>query len=262
MKKYHIFESLFLSFYSKPLYQDVAKEWRGLALGYLLLVIAICWLPYSYDFHRFINQFSSQMLPGIVQQFPNITIKAGQLSIDRPLPYAIKEPGNGATLILFDVAEKHPSMDKLDAYALVTQNKVMVRDDSSPVHKVTTYSLAKLDDTALTQSQIKTFGERFVLASSILMYPLAVLISFVYRLLQVLIFGALGLVFAHLFQIKLLYKTSVRLAVVALTPMLFLSTLVDYLGLFRLAHIWLFGLLAVGYLAYAVHAQKEVEGQA
>ena len=67
------------------------------------------------------------------------------------------------------------------------------------------------------------------------------------------------MLFASLFRVQLAYKASIRLAVVALTPMLFLSTLVDYFGLFRWAHILLFGLLIVGYIAYAVYAQRETD---
>src|SRR5687767_6561038 len=146
MKKHHILESIFLSFYSKSLYQDVARGWKGLALGYLLLVMAICWLPFSYDFHRFLNHYSSQILPGVIEQVPTITINKGKLSIDKPVPYAIKQPGDGFTLIMFDTSGKYTSLDQLHALALITQDKVVVRDVSASIPKTTAYSLSKFED--------------------------------------------------------------------------------------------------------------------
>jgi hypothetical protein len=258
MKKYHIFEALFLSFYSKSLYQDVAKQWKGLALGYFLLVIAICWLPFSYDFHRLLNHFSAQMLPGIVAQVPTITLEKGKLSIDRPVPYLIKEPGDDMPMVLFDTSGNKVSMDGVNAYVLVTQNKVMVRDNTSPVPKVTSYSLSKLDDMHLKPSQFSEFAKKVIFYSSVLMYPLSALISFAFRLLQALVFGGLAMMIASLFRTKLAYQQGVRIAVVALTPMLFISTLADYFNLpYWHSYGWFFEIsLSIGYLIYAVNAQR------
>ena len=258
MKKYHIFESLFLSFYSKPFYQAVAQKWKGLALGYFLLVIAICWLPFSYDFHRLLNHFSAQMLSGIVAQVPNITLVKGKLSIDKPVPYLIKEPGDGAPMVLFDTSGKQVSMDGVNAYILVTQDKIMLRDNTSPVPKVTTYSLSKLDDMHLQPWQFAEFAKKVVFFSSVLMYPLSVLISFICRLLQAFIFGGFAMMIASWFRIKLYYQPAVRIAVVALTPMLFISTLADYFNVPLWHHYGLFFelVLSIGYLIYAVHSQR------
>ena len=45
MKRYSIFHPLVLSFFSKSLYRDVGKNWRGTGLLYLLLIIALLWIP-------------------------------------------------------------------------------------------------------------------------------------------------------------------------------------------------------------------------
>lgn len=255
MKKYHIFESLFLSFYSKPLYQNVAREWKGLGLLYLLLVLAICWLPFSYDFHRFIIQLSSQILPGVIEQMPAMTLSKGKLSIDKPVPYSIKEPGDGATLVIFDTSGKYTSLDNLNAYMLITQDKMIIRKASDP-KSTTTYSLSKLQDGTFTRAQFADLANRVIFLSSVLMYPISVLISFIYRFLEALLLGGLGLLFANLYRVQITYKTSIRLAVVALTPVLFLMTLIEYFS-WPISYIgWLVALLTVGYLGYAVHAQR------
>lgn len=259
MKKHHILESLFLSFYSKSLYQDVAKEWKGLALGYLLLVMAICWLPFSYDFHQFLNQYSSQILPDVVKQIPIITIAKGKLSIDKPEPYIVKQPGDGVTLIVFDTSGRYTSLDQVNTLVLATQDKVMVRDNIGSTSKVTIYSLAKFKDTVISKADIAYVADRIVFWSSVLMYPISVIVAFVYRLLEALILGGAGVLFAHLIHVKLTYQTTARLAVVALTPILILSTLIEYFSL-PVPQLTLIGsLLAIGYLGYAIQAQKEIE---
>lgn len=259
MKKHHILESIFLSFYSKSLYQDVAREWKGLALGYLLLVMAICWLPFSFDFHRFLNQYSSQILPGIVTQFPTITIAKGKLSIDKPVPYFIKQPGDGLTLIVFDTSGKYTSLDQISAFALVTQNKIMVQEQGAPASKFSTYSLDKFHDTTISKANVHYVADKVVFWSSVLMYPIAVIIAFVYRLLQILLLAGISLLFASLYRIPLTYRAAIRLAVVAFTPMLILATLVEYFVL-PIPYLGVFSaLLVVGYLGYAVYAQKEIE---
>lgn len=45
MKNYSVFHPLYLSFFSKSLYQDVAKNWKGTGLAYLLLLLALAWVP-------------------------------------------------------------------------------------------------------------------------------------------------------------------------------------------------------------------------
>lgn len=256
MKKYHIFESLFLSFYSKPFYREVAQTWKGLGLLYLLLVLAICWLPFSYDFHRFLNQFSSEFLPGIVEQMPTMTISKGKLSIDKPSPYTIKLPGSSSGFMVFDTSISG-SVSSLPADILLTQDKLIFNSrmwggDS----KATIYPLSKLNDGTITRAQFREGTNKLVYLSSILMYPLSVIFSFLYRLAQAALLGFIGLLFAYLFQVTLTYKTAVRLSVVALAPMLFITTLIEYFGWPVFYLPWVSALMAIGYLAYAVRAQQ------
>ena len=257
MKKYHIVESLFLSFYSKSLYQDVAREWKGLALGYLLLVMAICWLPFSYDFHRFLNQWSSQVLPEVVKQAPNITISKGKLSIDKPVPYALKEPGDGATLVMFDTSGKYTSVEQANALVLVTADNLIIRDRR--VGKSTTYShdsLTKGGEVKISKADFNYITDKVVFWMSVLMYPVSVFIAFVYRFLEALLLGGMGLLVAKFLHIPLDYRASVRLAIVALTPMLIVTTLMEYFS-WPVSYVSVLSvILAVAYLLYAVYAQK------
>lgn len=254
MKKYSILESMALSFYAKSLYQDVANAWKGLAVGYLLFVMTICWLPFSYDFHRFLNQFSVEMLPQLIHQVPNITIHQGKLSIDKLSPYAIRQPGDGFTLAMFDTSGRYTSLEKLNTLALVTADQLMIRTGES--EKTTVYSLSHVKDVVITKADISALADKVVFWSSVLMYPISVLIAAAYRLLEAFLLGGAALLMAKLMTVEMTYLTAVRLAVVALTPSLLISTLIEYLGnpgtIYRMMSV----LLTLGYLSYAVLAQK------
>lgn len=42
MRQYRVWQGLWLSFYSKKLYQNIDHQWRGIGVGYLLMVCGIC----------------------------------------------------------------------------------------------------------------------------------------------------------------------------------------------------------------------------
>jgi hypothetical protein len=255
MKKYHIFETLFLSFYSKALYRNVAEVWRGFGLVYLLLVLAICWLPFSYDFQRFLTHLSSQILPKIVTQMPTMTFSKGKLSIDRPVPYMITMPGNGAHLAVIDTSGRLTSFRQVNSYALITQGELMIKDTSTG--EIKSYPFTKIADSTITRHQFKEYLDKIVFMSSILMYPLSVLISVFYRFLQACVLGLIGLLIAYLFRVKITYKTSIRLAVVAFTPMLFIATLVEYFSWPIPFFKFIAALLVLGYLTFAIYSASD-----
>jgi hypothetical protein len=93
--------------------------------------------------------------------------------------------------------------------------------------------------------------------------PIAYLVlligSFVFRAIQVLIYALIGLLFANLLQASISYKTLMRLAAVAITPVLVLDLILEFLPI----HIplwWFLGIVVgLGYLFFAVKSNTEVE---
>ena len=86
---------------------------------------------------------------------------------------------------------------------------------------------------------------------------------FIYRLVQMLIYALVGMIFANIVKANLEYVTLVRLAAVSITPVIILNAVrrmldisVPYIGLLSF-------LIAMGYLFFAVKASAEQEaGQA
>ena len=92
-----------------------------------------------------------------------------------------------------------------------------------------------------------------------LAFPFAVLGSFIYRVLQALLYGLIGLLFANSLKAKLDYSATLRLAVVAVTPAIWLATLLELTGE-SLPYFWILSfVLAMAYLFYGVKANTEPE---
>jgi hypothetical protein len=94
-------------------------------------------------------------------------------------------------------------------------------------------------------------------------YPAALLVSYVYRILQVLIYASIGLLFAHLLKAPLEYPELLRLSSVAVTPAIVADTLRSTAGVGSSLLWWFFCfLLSMGYLLFAVRANATAEPRA
>ena len=92
MKRYSIFHPLVLSFFSKSLYRDVAKHWRGTGLLYLFIILALIWIPSIIKGQLATSAWVDGDSKEITKQIPAITISKGQVSTDVTTPYFIKDP--------------------------------------------------------------------------------------------------------------------------------------------------------------------------
>ncbi|MCC7259790.1 MAG: DUF1189 family protein, partial [Alphaproteobacteria bacterium] len=84
--------TLYLSFYSKPLYRYVAREWEGFPFGYLLLLALIALVPTTFLTTAALTRYLEKDGAYIIEQIPAIQITQGKVSIDAPQPYLIYSP--------------------------------------------------------------------------------------------------------------------------------------------------------------------------
>jgi len=76
---YSAFETLYLSFYSRDLYQDIARNRKGLCLPYLLLLLMFYWTPEMMNMHQAVSEFIADEAPQYIEQVPVITISRVRL---------------------------------------------------------------------------------------------------------------------------------------------------------------------------------------
>lgn len=255
-KKYSIFHIPVLSFFSKEFYRDVGLRWKGVNFLYLFLVTAICLLPTTIKMYITFANFVNNEAPAVVEQVPEITINDGKVSINEPQPYYIKDPENGDILVIVDTTGQITSLEGTDALCLLTDNKLVTRKSE---FENRTYDLSNVRTFAVDSERITGWlqiARKFLV---VVVYPLALLSSYLFRIVQALIYAAIGLLFASWCKVTLTYATLLRLAVVAMTPCLLAKTI------FGIADIRLpcftsliFLVITLAYLFFAVKANSEI----
>ena len=259
MKRYSIFHPLVMSFYSPSLYRDVADHWTGVGFLYLLLLLSLCWIHPMVRLHYIATGLFETLGPAVLDQVPTISIRQGEVSLSEPQPYTIEVPGGLAPLAVIDTTGQ-TTAESTQAFLLLTKRQAIVRKNP---HETRTYDLSGIQDLTVDRTTVKRLLDGCRRWLSILAYPAAVLGSYVYRILQVLIYASIGLLFAHLLKAPLEYPALLRLSSVAVTPAIVADTLRGAAGIGSSLTWWfLCFMLSMGYLLFAVRVNSPAEPEA
>lgn len=141
-RKYSIWNALVLSFYSRDLYADVGRAWKGTGYVYLVLILAIVSFFYAVDF-----QFAAiDKVPGFAEKVPEFQIVNGQFSTSALQPYIW---GSSESAIVFDTTGKIKTLDQIPgagemgSFLLVTKTQVLTRRHRFGQTEEKTFELAK-----------------------------------------------------------------------------------------------------------------------
>ncbi len=256
MRRYSVFHPLILSFFSRSLYRDVGKHWRGTGLLYLLFILALVWIPtmikWQITFSTWVDGDSKE----ITKQIPAIRISKGRVSTDVTTPYFIKDPKTGTDMAIIDTTGEYETLENTDARFLLTESKLSVRKNATESR---TYDLSGVQsfyvDRLNVESWLVTVRRWFIP----ILYPLAVIFSFILRAIQILVYALVGLLFAGILHVKLSFKALMRLAAISITPVLLLNLLFEFVPA-RIPWWSLIGVvIALAYLFFAVKVNAEPE---
>ncbi|HEY9713100.1 MAG TPA: DUF1189 family protein, partial [Chroococcales cyanobacterium] len=104
MKKYPAWQAPVLCWFAADFYKDVAVNWRGVAFGYLFLLALVCWSLMGARWYAFFSSAFSAARP-VIEQFPTMKFKDGELSIDKPSPTKIKTADGSQVVVVFDTSD-------------------------------------------------------------------------------------------------------------------------------------------------------------
>jgi hypothetical protein len=255
MRRYTYFHGLILSFFSKSFYQDVAANWKGIGYLYMAVMLTLLWIPTVIKVQRELSSFVNKDSVAITKQIPPIKIRNGVVSTDVPQPYFITNPEDGTPIVIIDTTGKYKTLEDTPARMLVTKNTVVAKSNTD----TRIYDLATVQSFDIDQARVDgwlAMGKQWFLA---VFYPLAVLFSFIFRAIQILVYALIGLAFATMLHVKLDYKTLMRLAAVAITPVLVIDLLME----FSPVKIPLWSILGIGvglgYLFFAIKSSGQPE---
>lgn len=219
-----MFHIPYMSFYSGDLYWDVCHNWKGVGFLYLFLLLAVCWIPRAITIQGVVAALVETEAPPIVAQIPLISIAGGEASTDVNQPYTIVDPKTLKELAIIDTTGQIVTLTEQEANVLVTKKELIVRRSD-----LDTRSLRFDPNFDFTLDQYIVTGWLGTLRRVVGMfiYPVALLGSWFFRVIQVLIYALIGLQFARILQSRRTYNALLRLSVVAITPAIMVQTILD-----------------------------------
>jgi hypothetical protein len=256
MRQFSFFHALYLSFFSKALYQDVGRQWKGIGFLYLLFLLAAAWLPAILQMHFALARFASEAAPQFLRDLPRITITNGVVVTDPPGPHIFKDPETGKPFMIIDTSVDLPNLDELEGDAVyLTRSKLVMLQERRGQTRI--HDLSGVREFEVTREDVEEWVRVAASIGALVLYPFLLVFSWVYRIVQALLYGAIGLAFARGASPPLEYGTLLRLAAVAVTPAVLVDTAKDLAGL-TIPFWWLICfLVAMAYLHFAVEAAKE-----
>ncbi|MCH8216703.1 MAG: DUF1189 family protein [Planctomycetes bacterium] len=222
MKRYSMFHVPYMSFYSGDLYWDVCHNWKGVGFLYLFLLLAVCWIPRAITIQGDVAAFVETEAPPIVTQIPQITVAGGEASADVNQPYAIVDPMTKKELAIIDTTGQITSLTEQEANILVTKKELIVRRTNLDTRSL---PFDPDIDFTLDQHKVTRWLNTLRRVTAVWIYPLALLGSWFFRVIQLLIYALIGLQFARSLHSRRTYDSLLRLSAVAVTPAIIVNTI-------------------------------------
>jgi len=160
-----------------------------------------------------------------MSRIPKIQITNGEVSAEVEQPYYFRNADTNDVLAIIDTTGTVTSIDDPNTFLLLKKDSLIVRQNA---FESMNYDLSQIEDFTLSSEVVMRYLQVIAKYAVIVMFPLAVLFSYVYRIIQVLIYGAIGMIFTSACNLKLPYEALLRLAVVAVTPCIIVVTALSF----------------------------------
>ena len=257
-RRYTIFHPLFMSFYSKDFYRDVAQNWKNHAFLYLLFLLALCSVVKTVKIHYDLADFITKHAPAFISQIPVVTFLNGKASTDQDQTYVIKDPKSGQDIIIVDTTGQVNSLNDTNAVMLLTETKLIVKKSD---RETQVFALSDIEDFRLDQDVV--YGWLGIVQKwlAVVFFPFLVLGSFLYRLVQVLIYGIIGMLFASILKTDIEFQSLISISIMAITPVVMLDVFMGPPGISAVLWKLVCFLIAMGYLFWGIKAHSAPRDQ-
>jgi hypothetical protein len=240
-----------LAFFSPAFYADVAAHWRGLAFVHLLLVLLVSAAVYMTHFHTLVSVFMAEKAPPIIAQIPEILIQNGSVRVDVVEPYTIYQPDSGKVFAVIDTTGEISSLRQTDAVLLLTGSRLSARLSSSDIRVL---DLSPIESLRINQTVVTQWLVDAQKWFPFILFPLTLGFSFIFRSVQALLYGAIGMGLASMHRFPLPFGAAVSIAIMAMTPVLLIDALLVLFDIYL--PLWGIGgfILAMGFLWHGVRS--------
>ncbi len=257
MRKFNIFQGIYMIFFSKEFYRDVAKNWRGMAILFLIILTFISSAATIITVDRYISKFISKVAPEIIHQVPPVVIKNGKIQTPQKKVYSISyKADEDSFLCIIDTTGKHRSIEKSGADILITETHLMVKKSDNEVRS---YSLADAEDLEITRDDLKNIIEIFSSWYLILIAPLIIFFIIIYKLILMLVYSVVALIANAVTNKRLDYGALLSVSAVAMGPILIADTIFE-LAVTSISIPWYAGLIVTGgYIIFMINSLEDVD---
>jgi hypothetical protein len=223
-RRYSVWSALFLApLFSGELARDVARNWRGIGLRLLLLVLAITWLVVLIKGQIALNRGVRDELPKFADKIPPVTIDNGVVSSPVEQPYELTDEETGKRMFILDTTGEITSMpDENRPMILLTHDKLFTWDERQ--HKLQEFSLKEVKHFYIDKNVVLHWantGKNWFLPVGFIVLMIC---SLIWRLFMTLIYALIGMGMSSMFNARLSFDALMRLAALASVPMLLLDT--------------------------------------
>lgn len=253
-RRYTIIHALFMSFFSKSFYKDVGQNWKNYAFLYLLFLLALCSVVKTVKIHHGFVDLLANHSPGFISQIPDITFSQGKASINQDEPYFIKDPESGEDIAIIDTTGQITSLNDTNAVALLTETKLIIKKNE---RETQVFDLSEIGDFRLDQNVIYEWLKIIQKWFAVALFPFLLIGSFVYRFIQVLIYGIGGMLFSKILKTELEFQSLISITIMAITPVVLLDTLLGAPGTSPVLWRFVCFLIAMGFLFFGIKANSD-----
>lgn len=250
-RRYGLWQPFYLAFSSRTFYADVVAHWRGLSFVHLLLVLLLSTGVYMMHFHTLVTGLMAEEAPPIIAQIPEIRIQNGKVQVDVEEPYYIHQPDSGKLFAVIDTTGEITSLRQTDAVLLLTGSRLAARLSANDSRVL---DLSQIESLQINQTIVSQWLQDAQKWSPFILFPLVLGFSFLFRSVQALLYGGIGMALASMLKFTLPLGASVSVAIMAMTPVILLDALLVLLDIYL--PLWGLGgfLLALGYLVFGIRS--------
>jgi hypothetical protein len=210
------------AFYSKTIYINAGREWKGVGFLYLATLVAACCLFITILSTISMMKWATQEAPDLLNQFPDITIINGSVQVNVPKPYYIKDTKADSILAIIDTTGTVATCSNFNGKALLTKNQVVMRYNKGETR---TFDLSKVKKASITRQQLMKWLQWIKVGYLPAALVFLTLIYFIWRAILVCFYAALGILIAKMMKARLTYDALMRLSTLAITPIIIINTI-------------------------------------
>jgi hypothetical protein len=210
----------YVLWFSPSLWRDAGKRWRGIGFWYMLILVAISWGICMAVWYPKVVAFGRDEVPKLAEKIPPIHIKDGVASADVPQPYFVNDPDTGKAVFVIDTTGEITQPPEVPS-VLMTKTELIVRDRN----KTQTLPLKEMPAMDIDKASLQAGFDKLRSLYWPLYLPIAVVLSMLLRLIQMLILGLIAMAVGSSQRPPLTFAGGMRLSAIALTPIIIVDTL-------------------------------------